>query len=125
MSLYAQEPSANREGQLEGQWEQRWEGQWIAEGTLFQIQVAVNGGKLQVSEVESLGFVWLAEPGEIKGNIARIPIEYAGVNGIIEAELLDANTAVAHAASCLPDFMVVCALARDRQAIFRKLGDED
>ena len=121
MPLYAQEPTAAREEQ----WEEQWEGQWIAEGTLFQIQVAVDGGKLQISEVESLGFVWRAEPGEIKGNIARIPIEYAGVNGIIEAELLDANTAVAHAASCLPDFMVVCALARDRQAIFRKLGDED
>jgi hypothetical protein len=111
--LLAQQPSA------------AWEGQWVAEGTLFQIRVAVEGGQLQISEVESLGFIWRAESGEIKGNIARVPIEYAGVTGIIQAELLDANTAVAHAASCLPDFMVVCALARDRQAVFRKLGDDD
>ena len=50
-------------------------------------------------------------------------VEYAGVTGKIRAELVDPNTAVAFAASCLPDFMVVCMLSKDRQAVFRKVSE--
>lgn len=102
-----------------------WEGRWIAEGTLFQIQVSVSDNKLRVSQVESLGFIWSSSVGEIKGNIARVPIEYAGVSGIVQAQLFGDGTAVVHAASCTPEFMVVCALAKNRQAVFRKISDGD
>lgn len=100
-----------------------WNGQWQAEGSLFQISVKVSDGVMTVAEVESLGFVWTSEPGEVSGNVARIPVNYGGVSGIVQAELVNANTAVATAASCLPEFMVVCALARNQQAVFRKVGE--
>ena len=67
-----------------------------------------------------MGFIWTSKDGTIAGSIARIEVEYAGATGIIQAELVDAETAIAFAASCTPDFMVVCALAKDRQAVFKK-----
>ncbi len=100
-----------------------WNGEWQAEGTLFRIQVVVNESAIEIVQVESLGFEWTSELGEIEGNIARVPVVYAGVSGIVQAELVDATTAVAIAATCVPEFMVVCALAKDRQAIFRKVSD--
>lgn len=100
-----------------------WEGEWIVEGTLFRIAVAVENDELVVTQIESLGFLWTSENGEIDGNVVRVAVEYAGVTGTIQAELIDPNTAVAFAASCLPDFMVVCMLSKDRQAVFRKVSD--
>lgn len=98
-----------------------WEGEWLVEGTLFRIGVAVEDEKLKLTQIESLGFLWTNEDGEIDGNVATVKVEYAGVTGTIQAELIDPNTAVAFAATCLPDFMVVCMLAKDRQAVFRKI----
>lgn len=99
-----------------------WNGVWQADGTMFQIRVTVIDNVITVSQVESLGFVWTSQSGEVTGNIARVPIEYAGVNGVIQAELTGEDTAIAFAASCLPDFMVVCALAKGRQAVFTRIG---
>ena len=62
--------------------------------------------------------------GSIEGNVVRVEVEYAGVTGIIQAELIDPNTAIAFAATCLPEFMVVCALAKDRQAVFRRVESQ-
>jgi len=100
-----------------------WNGQWLAEGTLFRIEVTVDAELIEIAEVESLGFVWSSQSGEIDGNVANIPVSYGGVSGIIQAQLIDASTAVAFAASCEPEFMVVCVLAKDRQAIFRKVNE--
>lgn len=99
-----------------------WNGIWQADGTMFQIRVTVIDDVITVSPVESLGFVWTSQSGEVTGNIARVPVEYAGVNGVIQAELTGEDTAIAFAASCLPDFMVVCALAKDRQAAFTRVS---
>lgn len=99
-----------------------WTGNWIGDGTLFQIQVEVTNGIMKVHQVESMGFIWTSKDGSVEGNIARVEVEYAGVTGIIQAELVDAQTAVAFAATCTPDFMVVCALAKDRQAVFKKIS---
>ena len=104
-----------------GQEESQWNGVWTAEGTLFRIAILVVDGSLKVTQIESLGFEWTNEDGEINGNIATVEIDYAGVKGTIQAELIDENTAVAFAASCTPDFMVVCLLSKDRQATFRKV----
>ncbi|MFN3162755.1 MAG: hypothetical protein ACE37N_04580 [Pseudohongiellaceae bacterium] len=109
--------------QAERSTDSRWNGQWLAEGTLFQISVTVSNGVMTVGEVESLGFVWDSEAGEVDGNLATIPVSYAGVSGIVQAELVDATTAVAVAASCMPEFMVVCTLARNQQAVFRKVSE--
>lgn len=98
-----------------------WDGQWIAEGTLFQVRVEVRDQVMTLAEVESLGFVWSSEPGTVEGDIARVPVQYAGVTGVVQVERIDAETAVAHAASCKPDFMVICVLAEGRQAVFKKV----
>jgi len=76
---------------------------------------------MKIRQIESLGFEWTNSDGVVEGNIARVEVEYAGVSGIIQVELIDANTAVAFAATCTPEFMVVCALAKDRQAVFRRV----
>ena len=101
-----------------------WEGEWVAEGTLFRIAVTVEDGMMTVNQIESMGFVWSSEPGEVEGNVARVPIQYAGVTGVVQAELMDATTAIAFAASCVPEFMVVCALAKDRQAVFKRVSPD-
>jgi len=100
-----------------------WDGLWVAEGTLFSIAVAIENEEFKVQEVESLGFEWSSKNGKVTGNVVTVEIEYAGVAGRIQAELVDPNTAVAFAASCLPDFMVVCLLSKDRQAVFRKVTE--
>ena len=38
-----------------------------------------------------------------------------------DLKLINQITAVAFAATCMPDFMVVCALAKNRQAVFKKV----
>lgn len=98
-----------------------WNGDWIGEGTLFKIGVSVENNVMKVVQIESLGFVWTSQDGEVDGNIVRVNVEYAGVKGIIQAELINPITAVAFAATCMPDFMVVCALAKNRQAVFKKV----
>jgi len=98
-----------------------WDGVWIVDGTLFSIAVAIDGEELKVRQVESLGFEWSNQDGKVDGNVVTVAIEYAGVTGTIQAELVDATTAVAFAKTCLPDFMVVCMLSKDRQAVFRKV----
>ena len=100
---------------------QQWNGAWIADGTLFQIEVLVENNVMKLVQIESLGFEWTSKNGKVDGNIVRVEVEYAGVTGMLQAELVDENTAVVFAATCLPEFMVVCALAKGRQAIFRKL----
>lgn len=100
---------------------QYWDGVWNAEGTLFTISVEVAGGVLLVTKIETMGFEWTNEDGRVEGNTVFVNVEYAGVTGTIQAQLLDANTAVAFADTCMPDFMVVCALSKGRQAIFRRV----
>ena len=101
-----------------------WNGVWNAEGTLFTIGVSVEDSVMEVVQIESLGFLWTSKNGSIEGNVVRVEVEYAGVTGIIQAELIDPNTAIAFAATCLPEFMVVCALAKDRQAVFRRVESQ-
>ena len=100
-----------------------WEGDWVAEGTLFRIGVALENEELIISQIESMGFLWTSGNGKIDGNIVTVEVEYAGagVAGTIQAELVNPTTAVAFAATCLPDFMVVCLLAKGQQAVFRKV----
>tara|TARA_B100000315_G_scaffold115330_2_gene105865 strand:+ start:1051 stop:1443 length:393 start_codon:yes stop_codon:yes gene_type:complete len=100
---------------------QQWNGEWIADGTLFQVGVTVENNVMKITQIESLGFVWTNTDGKVNGNTVQVDVEYAGVKGIIQVDLVDANTAIAFAASCLPEFMVVCALAKDRQAVFKKV----
>ena len=102
-----------------------WGGLWVAEGTLFSITVTIENEEFKVGQVESLGFEWTSENGKIDGNIVTVQIEYAGVSGTIQAELMSPNTAVAFAATCLPEFMVVCMLSKDRQAVFRKVIENE
>lgn len=101
-----------------------WNGVWTAAGTLFTIRVEVADNIMKITQIETMGFEWTNEDGQVNGNIVTVKVDYAGVTGIIQAELLDANTAVAFADSCTPDFMVVCALAKGRQAIFRRVESD-
>ena len=104
--------------------ETTWNGNWIGEGTIFEIRVAVTNGIMQINQIESMGFIWTSKDGTVEENIARVEVEYAGATGIIQAELVDKETAVAFAASCVPDFMVVCVLAKNQQAIFKKIDSD-
>lgn len=96
----------------------QWNGEWIVDGTFFKIGVEAKDGMLIVTPIESMGFEWASSNGKIEGNTATVEVAYAGVTGIIAVELLDNNTARAWALKCEPEFMVVCALAKDRQAVF-------
>ncbi len=101
-----------------------WNGVWIAEGTLFSVAVSVEDGRAEVGQIESLGFQWTSGNASVSGASLRMEVEYAGVSGIIEARLEEPGRAVVFARSCLPDYMVVCVLARGRQAVFRKAAGE-
>ena len=101
-----------------------WGGTWVVEGTLFSIAVTIKDEEFKVRQIESLGFEWSSKNGSIDGNVVTVEIEYAGVTGTIQAELVAPNTAVAFAATCLPDFMVVCMLSKVRQAVFRKIVEK-
>lgn len=118
ISLFA---SASASANAQEDLSMHWDGVWVVEGTLFSIAVAIENEELKLQQVESLGFEWTNQNGKIDGNVVTVEIEYAGVKGKIQAELVDPNTAVAFAATCLPDFMVVCMLSKDRQAVFRKV----
>ncbi|MDP6098007.1 MAG: hypothetical protein QGG67_18765 [Gammaproteobacteria bacterium] len=98
-----------------------WNGDWIAEGTLFSIGVSVRNNKVIVEQIESLGFEWTSTNGKLADNLVTVQVEYAGVTGIILAELIDDNTALVSPQSCTPEFMVVCVLAKNQQVIFRKV----
>ena len=102
---------------------QYWNGVWNAEGTLFSVEVTVEDGRVELRQLESLGFQWSSSTGRVAGSIMEFEVDYAGVSGVIRARLEDANTAIVFARTCMPDFMVVCVLARDRQARFRKVSD--
>lgn len=95
-----------------------WNGAWRADGSLFKLSVQVEDGIFTVEPIESLGFEWSTSNGKVSGNQATIEVAYAGVTGVIRVELLSDNEAIASAASCIPEFMVVCALAKDRSALF-------
>ena len=108
-----------------GTWAQSsaWDGKWIAEGTLFQIGVTVSDGVMIIEQIESMGQEWTNEDGSISGNTASVSVSYAGATGTIQAELIGDGLARVFAASCIPEFMVVCVLSKDREAIFRKISD--
>lgn len=100
-----------------------WNGRWVAEGTLFQIGVTVTDGVMVIEQIESMGQEWTNEDGAIEGNIASVAVSYAGATGVIQAELISEGLARVFAASCLPDFMVVCVLSKDREAVFRRISE--
>ena len=95
-----------------------WIGTWVAEGTLFTIEVTIDEQEFRVSEVQSLGFVWSAQGGTVDGEQASIEVRYAGATARVLARLAGDGLAVVEASTCTPEFMVVCALVRDRQAVF-------
>lgn len=99
-----------------------WNGTWVAQGTLFAVAVTVQDGVIQLDEVQSLGFVWSSQPGSVNGTEATLEVRYAGVTAQLLARLTGPGTAVVQAASCLPEFMVVCALAKGQQAVFVREG---
>ena len=78
---------------------------------------------MKVTQVESRGFTWTNQDGEVDGKMAQIEVEYSGATGIIKAELIEPNIAIVTASTCIPEFMVVCALSKGRRAVFRKVVD--
>ena len=107
--------------QVQNNLESNWSGEWVAEGTIFKVRVEAEDSDLTVYQIESMGFDWTNEIGELKENIATINVEYAGVKGIIQVEFIDETTASVFAASCIPEYMVVCLLAKDQKAVFKKV----
>jgi len=101
-----------------------WNGTWLAQGTLFSVAVTVQDGVFQVGEVQSLGFVWGSKPGSVSGSEATVEVSYAGATAMLLARLMGDGIAVVEAATCAPEFMVVCALAKGQQAIFVRQPDQ-
>ena len=102
-----------------------WNGVWTAEGTFFSIAVSIEDNVFRVTPVESMGFEWSAAEGFVSGSQATLQVFYGGASAIVNVQLLDSGTAVATADRCLPDYMVVCVLAKDQQARFVKLDIAD
>ncbi len=114
--------SATASGQTQNNSVYDLNGEWVAEGTIFRVRLEIDGSRVIVHQLESMGFDWTNEIGQLEANMATISVEYAGVKGIIKAEFLNETTASVYAASCIPDFMVICLLAKDQKAIFRKIS---
>ncbi len=96
-----------------------WAGTWVAQGTLFTVGVTVTSdGLFHVHKVESLGFVWSAQPGRYSGDRASVEVSYAGATALLQIRLSGKGMAVVEATNCRPDFMVVCVLSRGQQAVF-------
>ena len=95
-----------------------WNGTWVAQGTFFSVAVTVRDTAFQVEEAQSLGFVWTAQPGYVSGSEAIVEVSYAGATAMLLATLTGDGIAVVEAATCTPEFMVVCVLAKGQQATF-------
>ena len=100
--------------------EQVWEGRWVADGSLFEVRIEVENSVMTISQIESMGFVWQSKSAKVAGNIATVEVEYIGVTGIAQAQVISEDTAVVSALSCKPNYMVICLLTKDQQVIFRK-----
>jgi hypothetical protein len=100
-----------------------WNGTWLAQGTLFSVAVTVREGEFRVDEVQSLGFVWTSQTGNVNGSEATVQVSYAGATATLLARLTSDGIAVVEAATCAPEFMVVCALAKGQQATFVRQSD--
>jgi hypothetical protein len=101
-----------------------WNGTWLAQGTLFSVAVTVQNGEFRVNEVQSMGFVWTSQPGNVNGSEATVQVSYAGATATLLARLTSDGIAVVEAATCAPEFMVVCALARGQQATFIRQAEQ-
>ena len=64
-----------------------WNGTWLAQGTLFSVAVTVQDTAFQVDEVQSLGFVWTSQPGNVNGTEATVEVSYAGATALLLARL--------------------------------------
>lgn len=102
-----------------------WNGEWLADGSQFRLRVSVEDDEITVSEVESLGFIWSAEPGVVDEQFAYVAVAYAGVEGVIEVEWLGPGRALARAASCGPEYMLICNLVAGQQALFLRVSEDD
>ncbi len=100
--------------------EQVWEGSWVADGSLFEVLIEVENSVMTIFQIESMGFVWQSKSAKVAGNIATVEVEYIGVTGIAQAQVISEDTAVVSALSCKPNYMVICLLTKDQQVIFRK-----
>ena len=100
--------------------EQVWEGRWVADGSLFEVRIEVENSVMTISQIESMGFVWQSKSAKVAGNIATVEVEYIGVTGVAQAQVISEDTAVVSALSCKPNYMVICLLTKDQQVIFRK-----
>ena len=100
--------------------EQVWEGRWVADGSLFEVRIEVENSVMTISQIESMGFVWQSKSAKVAGNIATVEVEYIGVTGIAQAQVISEDTAVVSALSCKPNYMVICLLTKDQRVTFRK-----
>jgi hypothetical protein len=104
---------------------QAWEGNWITEGSLFEVGIEIENSVMTISQVESMGFVWTSKSAKVEGSIATVEIEYGGVTGVAQAELVSEDTTVVFPLSCEPNYMVICLLTKDQRVIFRKIKASD
>lgn len=100
-----------------------WNGIWLAQGTLFSVAVNAGNSEFRVEEVQSLGFLWTSEPGSVNADLATFQVTYAGATATLQAQLTGDDVAVVEAINCVPEYMVVCALAKGQTALFIRQGE--
>ena len=67
--------SATASGQTQNNSVYDLNGQWVAEGTIFRVRLEIDGSRVIVHQLESMGFDWTNEIGHLEANMATISVE--------------------------------------------------
>lgn len=97
-----------------------WNGHWIADAFPIVVRTRASQGALAIEPVRPDGQQWRVTGGRIERRTATVQARYRDVMATIRIRLRDEDTAVVSAESCEPEFHVICTLARNQQALFRR-----
>ena len=68
--------SATAAGQTQNNLVYDLNGEWVAEGTIFRVRLEIDGSRVIVHQLESMGFDWTNEIGQLEANMATICLLY-------------------------------------------------
>ena len=97
-----------------------WNGHWTADAFPIVVRTRASEGALVIEPVRPDGQQWRVTDGRIAQRSATVQAQYRDVIATIRIRLRDENTAIVSAESCEPEFHVICTLARNQQAVFRR-----
>lgn len=97
-----------------------WNGHWIADAFPIAVRTRASESSLSIEPVRPDGQQWRVTGGRIERRTATVQARYRDVVATIRIRLRDEDTAIVSAESCEPEFHVICTLARNQQALFRR-----